>query len=719
MTIRLITDDLLIHYFESGNKRTDKSSIIKTKTDNLLIHFCLESLNKDIYTSLISDAIKQGFTVISIIDKLPNKPLLLDNLIYIETGFRWYIHTLFFSPTIFKGILSNKLPVNSSLTRMERAFSSFTKYTISTLKNIKEIEDIKHNITSNKILYEIKGGLGDVIMSLVLFKHMDSIGTTVDILTIEPYKELLLNQDYINAVYTDKSLITTSSYSSIVQLDFGTILNDYRLDLNKQNRILSILQLNHINPTDVSSLVPDIKIPDEYIAHFKKDYYSYKNKIFIGTDSNRVDARLPEDISNNILSILNKDNYTTFTSAKKQNTLNAKFNLSGKLTVLELIALISIMDYVLTVDSSFLHIAGALGIPTVCMFTFFPTSWRCSLYSSVKTVTPNTSCYPCIGGAYTAKQSCLTHSCYSYMNIKEVLDTLSSFKKDNNIKYIGIESNDGIGDILMLTPTLEFYNSKGYKVIFATNKSHDIVKNLPFIHRTVSSLKDFKKPLDIILRTSGLLSDYSIKNNTKNRIYSSANMCRVKEEDLNYHRPIINLLDSEISSARKLIKTNGKPLLVVALDSEGSLRGYPDYKQNDLINILSNKYNVVLVSSKTKKSTLVNNLTGKLSLRELFSIIYLSDIILTVDTGILHIAGAFNKKILGLFGPICGSWRCSTYSNSIYIQAKTPCSPCADGQWVRQCDKYCKLNNHGCLDTININEILQKLNFLLLHPINP
>ena len=37
----------------------------------------------------------------------------------------------------------------------------------------------------------------------------------------------------------------------------------------------------------------------------------------------------------------------------------------------------------------------------------------------------------------------------------------------------------------------------------------------------------------------------------------------------------------------------------------------------------------------------------------------------------------------------------------------------------KELNKYCKLNKHGCLDTININEILQKLDFLLAHPINP
>jgi ADP-heptose:LPS heptosyltransferase len=133
----------------------------------------------------------------------------------------------------------------------------------------------------------------------------------------------------------------------------------------------------------------------------------------------------------------------------------------------------------------------------------------------------------------------------------------------------------------------------------------------------------------------------------------------------------------------------------------------------DLIDTLrQHKYTPVVVSSDKADFKNCLNLSGKLSIREFFSVVKACDYVLTVDTGTLHIAGAFEKKTLALFGPIAGDWRCSTYRNCIFIQAECKCSPCADTQWVRKQDMYCNVNKHGCLDTIGIDLILQELKHL-------
>jgi len=58
----------------------------------------------------------------------------------------------------------------------------------------------------------------------------------------------------------------------------------------------------------------------------------------------------------------------------------------------------------------------------------------------------------------------------------------------------------------------------------------------------------------------------------------------------------------------------------------------------------------------------LNNLT----IRELFILVSISEAIICHDSGVLHIAGAFEKKTLSIFGPTDPKVRC-IYKNSFWI----------------------------------------------------
>lgn len=65
------------------------------------------------------------------------------------------------------------------------------------------------------------------------------------------------------------------------------------------------------------------------------------------------------------------------------------------------------------------------------------------------------------------------------------------------------------------------------------------------------------------------------------------------------------------------------------------------------------------------------------------------DVLLTCDTGALHIAGALGVPTVGVFGMTDGSKRTSFYPSVSYVQAEKDCSPCervteevpCDNQW--------------------------------------
>lgn len=74
------------------------------------------------------------------------------------------------------------------------------------------------------------------------------------------------------------------------------------------------------------------------------------------------------------------------------------------------------------------------------------------------------------------------------------------------------------------------------------------------------------------------------------------------------------------------------------------------------------------------------NLIDLTTTPELISLCYLSDLIVTPDTGTLHIAGALGKRTLALFGDISPRTRISYYPNvrALHYQGALPCCPCGD-----------------------------------------
>lgn len=96
------------------------------------------------------------------------------------------------------------------------------------------------------------------------------------------------------------------------------------------------------------------------------------------------------------------------------------------------------------------------------------------------------------------------------------------------------------------------------------------------------------------------------------------------------------------------------------------------------------------------------NLAGRLSLNELVSLIFLAELIVTSDTGVMHLAASLNKKIVALFGaglvpfcrPLCGEYiiirhelGCSGCGDVCFLEGKVPCISMIEVEEVQQAAK--------------------------------
>ncbi len=102
----------------------------------------------------------------------------------------------------------------------------------------------------------------------------------------------------------------------------------------------------------------------------------------------------------------------------------------------------------------------------------------------------------------------------------------------------------------------------------------------------------------------------------------------------------------------------------------------------------------------------VYNFAGRTTLGQLGALMQEADIIITADSGPMHIAAAVGKKVIALFGPtsavITGPYPLGEH---IIIQKDVGCKvPCYD----KDCQDY------RCMQTISVDEVLEKVEGLLV-----
>ena len=99
----------------------------------------------------------------------------------------------------------------------------------------------------------------------------------------------------------------------------------------------------------------------------------------------------------------------------------------------------------------------------------------------------------------------------------------------------------------------------------------------------------------------------------------------------------------------------------------------------------------------------IRNLCGKLSFDEVIALVSQMDVVFGVDSGFGHVASAFGKKVVTLFGPTSVSqW---SPVNAKIISLNLSCAPCSK-------PKKCK-QNYSCMKNITPEVVIEKLKEVL------
>jgi len=111
-----------------------------------------------------------------------------------------------------------------------------------------------------------------------------------------------------------------------------------------------------------------------------------------------------------------------------------------------------------------------------------------------------------------------------------------------------------------------------------------------------------------------------------------------------------------------------------------------------------------------KVSAPYKNLVGWTSLPDLVAIVSKLSLLLTNDSGVLHMGEALNIPLVALFGPTVRPFGFGPYrkSSRVVEVIKLPCRPC-----TLHGDEQCPLKHHRCMEDLDVNAVLMACSMLL------
>ena len=311
-----------------------------------------------------------------------------------------------------------------------------------------------------------------------------------------------------------------------------------------------------------------------------------------------------------------------------------------------------------------------------------------------------------------------------------------------------------IGDILLTTPVIRFLHKKypEAEIHYLTKKQfHPILAANPYITKfhfleeklssTISELK--KEKFDVIIDLHKNLRSARVKNALPGKSYSFNKLNYEKWLLVNFKvnkLPTIHIVERYLQTVRKLnVENDGEGLdyflsekeisdailplhrnsyIAFAIGANHATKRLPEEKIISICKKIDKT--IIILGGKPEAETgeklnklfpeKVINYCGKINLNESAYIIKNAACVITHDTGMMHIAAAFKKPIISVWGntvpefgmyPYFGNRNPEAENHSHIMEVRgLSCRPCSKIGF----DK-CPKGHFKCMNEINVNEI--------------
>ena len=304
-----------------------------------------------------------------------------------------------------------------------------------------------------------------------------------------------------------------------------------------------------------------------------------------------------------------------------------------------------------------------------------------------------------------------------------------------------IELPTWLGDTVMVTPAIEnivnHYNDPeitflGSFVSIEALKNHPKVvkvkvlkKNYIYLYKIAKNLGTFD--VYFSFRSSIRSRIMKLFISSKNKYQYERNKYQNCHQVEKYNRFVNDCLNTDFKAGKLNIDLNLKTSLsksapIVGINPGASYgeakRWYPE-EFAEVGAKLSSHYNIVIfgglgeedIASDIEKSLVeknvsnYNNLSGKTSVSELINQISRLDLLITGDSGPMHLAASLQVPTVAIYGPTNDN-ETSQWKNqkSIIVKKNLDCQPCMK--------RTCPLKHHNCMKLVKARDVLNAIESL-------
>jgi ADP-heptose:LPS heptosyltransferase len=325
-------------------------------------------------------------------------------------------------------------------------------------------------------------------------------------------------------------------------------------------------------------------------------------------------------------------------------------------------------------------------------------------------------------------------------------------------KYRGLPTQVGrvafmktaaIGDTVLLSAIIKDFKDshpRAHLTLYTGSSNHEIATMLPGVDAVVRlPMKDPIKSINIIKRAgyydlwfdfdswpriNAVLSFFSdagtrvgFKTDGQYRHYT-CNLSVLHSDSVheieNYRsllQAAINLSGNNLPSLKlNGVKVRANRITVHAFPggSRSYMKEWPEDRWVSLVNFLTRQgYEVYLtgafndepraqrIKSHAERNPLINIVAGKLDIKRTANLLKSSRLVISVDTGIMHMASALGCNLVALHGPTSPKRWGPLNNNSVTVKSAQSCSPCLNLGFDFKCA------DAKCMSEISVQEVLE------------